>query len=316
MRMRAYARVWSATRVECVNLCSDGRRLLPLSPFSAFFFFFLVQHRALNYLKTWMQNNPDYSGAAFSQQKQELNQYMQFYGGENASSPYTYDNLLHDEVTKMFLNALTIRPDDPDLHTVLGVLYHISSDFDKAIDAFKNAVKLKPDDAALWNKLGATQANSSRSGDAVHAYKRSERKRNEGGANSHRYNRDLSPHLLFLCIFLFVSLLCSALQLRPAFVRALANLAISYANQGLHEDAIRTYLTTLSHNPEASHVWSYLRISLSHMQRDELVELSHVRINTHTPLAMEVMTLAAIDRATHIDSLRSCVPHVSRCCMS
>lgn len=72
----------------------------------------------------------------------------------------------------MFLNALSIRPDDADLHTVLGVLYHISSDFDKAIEAFKNAVKLKPDDAALWNKLGATQANSSRSEDAVHAYKR------------------------------------------------------------------------------------------------------------------------------------------------
>jgi tetratricopeptide (TPR) repeat protein len=151
-----------------------------------------------------MQNNPDYQGAALSQQKQDLNQYMQFYGGDNgedmntcsdavatwwcsrmrlicvllcfrllpANSQYTYDNLLHDEVTKMFLNALSIRPDDPDLHTVLGVLYHISSDFDKAIEAFKNAVKLKPDDAALWNKLGATQANSSRSGDAVHAYKR------------------------------------------------------------------------------------------------------------------------------------------------
>ena len=52
------------------------------------------------------------------------------------------------------------------------ILYHISSDFDKAIDSFKIAVKLKPDDAALWNKLGATQANSSRSSEAVHAYKR------------------------------------------------------------------------------------------------------------------------------------------------
>ena len=89
-----------------------------------------------------------------------------------ADSLYTYDNTLHGEVTKMFLNALSVRPDDPDLHTVLGVLYHISSDFDKSIEAFKNAVKLKPDDPALWNKLGATQANSSRSADAVHAYKR------------------------------------------------------------------------------------------------------------------------------------------------
>jgi cytochrome c-type biogenesis protein CcmH/NrfG len=42
--------------------------------------------------------------------------------------------------------------------------------------------------------LGATQANSARSADAVHAYRR-------------------------------------ALSLRPTYVRALANLAISYANQ-------------------------------------------------------------------------------------
>jgi len=122
---------------------------------------------------------------------------------------------------------------------VLGVLYHISSDFDKSIASFRDATRLRPDDAALWNKLGATQANSSRSADAVQAYQR-------------------------------------ALQLRPGYVRAQANLAIAYANQGLHQDAVRAYLTTLSHNPAASHVWSYLRISLAHMQREDLVELSHV----------------------------------------
>lgn len=38
---------------------------------------------------------------------------------------------------------------------------------------------------------------------------------------------------------------------------------------------MRTYLATLAHNPDAQHIWGYLRISLSHMQRDDLVELSH-----------------------------------------
>jgi peroxin-5 len=208
----------------------------------------LEESRALNYLKTWLTNNPDYQSAAIVQQKQQMDQYAAMYGGGDASSGglmsanghphFSYDRDLHDDVTSMFLAALSQRPDDPDLHTVLGVLYHISSDFDKAIASFKAAVALKPDDATLWNKLGATQANSSRSADAVHAYKR-------------------------------------ALQLRPTYVRTLANLAISYANQGLHDEAVRTYLTTLSHNPQASHVWSYLRISLAHMQRDDLVELSH-----------------------------------------
>jgi len=160
------------------------------------------------------------------------------------------------------------------VQTVLGVLYHISSDFDKAIEAFKNAVKLKPDDPALWNKLGATQANSSRSSDAVHAYKR-------------------------------------ALQLRPAYVRTLANLAISYANQGMHEDAVRTYLTTLTHNPDANHVWSYLRISLSHLQREDLIELSHVSCTTRTLQAQQ------LPASSQPASVRM-GPHspLSRCCAS
>lgn len=61
----------------------------------------------------------------------------------------------------MFLNATRINPNDPELHvcgldaalldmsylncqTVLGVLYHISNEFDKAIESFKNALRLKP----------------------------------------------------------------------------------------------------------------------------------------------------------------------------
>jgi len=153
------------------------------------------------------------------------------------------------------------------------VLYHISSDFDKAIEAFKNAVKLKPDDPALWNKLGATQANSSRSSDAVHAYKR-------------------------------------ALQLRPAYVRTLANLAISYANQGMHEDAVRTYLTTLTHNPDANHVWSYLRISLSHLQREDLIELSHVSCTVQT------LEAAGSQTSGQQRSNGATLTLISRCCAS
>ena len=37
--------------------------------------------------------------------------------------------------------------------------------------------------------------------------------------------------------------------------------------QGFHEDAARTYLATLKQNPSANHIWSYLRISLSNMDR-------------------------------------------------
>ena len=61
-------------------------------------------------------------------------------------------------------------PDDVDVHIVLGVLYNLSREFDKAIASFQTALKLKPQDYSLWNKLGATQANSIQSADAILAY--------------------------------------------------------------------------------------------------------------------------------------------------
>jgi len=192
----------------------------------------LEESRALTYLKTWMIQHPDYANTVRQSESNGNSEYEELYGGTSSQS-----TLIHDEVTRMFLDAVKVNPRDPDLHTVLGVLYHISNDFDKAIESFKIALKLKPDDPCLWNKLGATQANSSRSSEAVHAYKR-------------------------------------ALELRPRYVRALANLAISFANQGLHDEACRAYLSTLKQNPDANHVWSYLRISLSHLDKQNLVELT------------------------------------------
>lgn len=192
----------------------------------------LAESRALNYLKTWMVNNSDYQGTEVMEHVQKIEEYTEMYGGTDGN----FDGFLHEQVTKMFLKAAEINPKDADVFTVLGVLYHISSEFDLAIDAFRKAVELNPNDPTLWNKLGATQANSSRSAEAVSAYK-------------------------------------NALQLRPTYVRALANLAIAFANQGLHEDAVRTYLATLKQNPTADHVWSYLRVSLSNMNRADLVKL-------------------------------------------
>jgi peroxin-5 len=74
------------------------------------------------------------------------------------------------QVTGMVMKAAMMSPQDGDVHTVLGVLYNLSREYDKAIDSFQTALKLKPRDYSLWNKLGATQANSARSGDAIYAY--------------------------------------------------------------------------------------------------------------------------------------------------
>lgn len=69
-----------------------------------------------------------------------------------------------------FTDAAKLAPEDADVHVVLGVLYNLTREFDRAIEAFQTALKLKPQDYSLWNKLGATQANSVHSADAILAY--------------------------------------------------------------------------------------------------------------------------------------------------
>lgn len=72
----------------------------------------------------------------------------------------------------MFTEASQMSPEDADVHVVLGVLYNLSREYDKAVSSLETALKLKPQDYSLWNKLGATQANSVQSADAILAYQK------------------------------------------------------------------------------------------------------------------------------------------------
>ncbi|XP_022732919.1 peroxisome biogenesis protein 5 isoform X2 [Durio zibethinus] len=174
----------------------------------------LEQAAALKYLYGWLQHHPKYGTLA---------------------PPELGDSLYYADVARLFNEAAQMSPEDADVHIVLGVLYNLSREYDKAIASFKTALKLKPNDYSLWNKLGATQANSVQSADAILAYQQ-------------------------------------ALDLKPNYVRAWANMGISYANQGLYEQSIRYYVRALAMNPKADNAWQYLRISLSCASRNDMLE--------------------------------------------
>lgn len=180
----------------------------------------LDQTQALNHLKHWLESHPEYQGIEDLEADE---------GTRN--NPF----LLHQHVTNLFLNAAQLTPNNADVHAVLGVLYNLSREYTKAIDAFKAALDNRPGDYSLWNKLGATQANSLACEDAVPQYVR-------------------------------------ALELRPNYVRALTNLGISYGNMQQHDAAASCYLKALSLNADAKHIWSYLSMTFSSMNRTDLVE--------------------------------------------
>lgn len=99
----------------------------------------------------------------------------------------------HSRVVDMFLQAAQLKPEDPDpeVQTALGLLYNLSYEYDRAVDCFKAALTKRPSDYNLWNKLGATLANSNRGEEALGAY-------------------------------------FKALEGKPTYVRARANLGISF----------------------------------------------------------------------------------------
>ncbi|ETV69099.1 hypothetical protein H257_15069 [Aphanomyces astaci] len=150
------------------------------------------------------------------------------------------DGSLMDEVMQLMLQAQAFDPQDSDVQVVLGVLYNVSKDYDAAARSFRAAASARPEEYSLWNKLGATLANSSRSNEAIPSYHR-------------------------------------ALEIKPKYARGWLNLGISHANLGQYEDAAHCYLQALQQNDQADHIWSYLRIAFTCMERFDLVKLTDTK---------------------------------------
>jgi len=144
----------------------------------------------------------------------------------------------HAVLSGRFLAAARERPSgdlDAEVQTALGLLYNLSMEYTRAADCFQAALSVRPDDPCLWNKLGATLANGGRNADAIPCYIR-------------------------------------ALALRPSYVRARANLAISFL--ALHElrRAAEFFLAALAMRPDALHLWANLQTTFQSMERPDLAE--------------------------------------------
>ncbi|KAL2089849.1 hypothetical protein ACEWY4_014537 [Coilia grayii] len=208
-----------------------------------------MRQDACGALLRWLRHNPKYKhllkGRTHLLPPSPLTQRrMSRVSNNNTSS-------LLPDVKELFLEAAQ-QSDviDPDLQTALGVLYNLSHEFNKAVDAFNAALSVRPEDYLLWNRLGATLANGNRSEEAVEAYTR-------------------------------------ALELQPGFIRSRYNLGISCINMGAHREAATNFLTALSlqrksgsrqlsHQVTSGSIWSALRVALSLMDQPELFQAANI----------------------------------------
>lgn len=154
------------------------------------------------------------------------------------------------EVENLFINAVQQNSNeiDADIQEALGVLFNLSSEYNKAVDCFQAALQVRPD-AKTWNRLGASLANGNRSVEAVEAYKR-------------------------------------ALDIHPGYIRARYNVGIICINLNSYNEAAEHFLTALNHQANSSSrsglnvilptskmsdtIWSTLRMTISLMGRHDL----------------------------------------------
>ncbi|XP_052036605.1 PEX5-related protein isoform X2 [Apodemus sylvaticus] len=203
------------------------------------------QQDACEALKNWIKQNPKYKYLVKNKKSSP--------GPTRRMSKSPVDSSVLEGVKELYLEAAHQNGDviDPDLQTGLGVLFHLSGEFNRAIDAFNAALTVRPEDYSLWNRLGATLANGDRSEEAVEAYTR-------------------------------------ALEIQPGFIRSRYNLGISCINLGAYREAVSNFLTALSlqrksrnqqqvpHPAISGNIWAALRIALSLMDQPELFQAANL----------------------------------------
>ena len=139
------------------------------------------------------------------------------------------------QVRAAYEQAFLLNPKDSNISLALGVLSFIQRNFTQAAEHFKQGIKENPTDHTLWNKYGAALANNMQVDKAIQAYHQ-------------------------------------ALEIRPNYVRTMANIGLAYRNLIRYQESAPFFLNALILNPGATHIWNYIRSSFLQMNRMELVE--------------------------------------------
>lgn len=203
------------------------------------------QNLALKMLNQWMRANPKYSNLVQNEGEEAA-------GIEELTS--TRIRGMELEMTQeLFLRAVQQNAQtenfDPDVQEALGVLFNLSSEYDKAVDCFQAAVQISPENAKLWNRLGASYANGNKPVEAVGAYQR-------------------------------------ALEIEPGFIRARYNVGVVCINLKSYKEAAEHLLLAINHQATSKEraginianvqsqmsetLWTTLRMTISLMGRHGL----------------------------------------------
>lgn len=202
-----------------------------------------LQNQALRMLIDWLRSNEKYQNLVPAHLTQDPIAMM-------TSSLINGPELA--DVQDLFIQAVQQSPNDIDaeIQEALGVLFNLSSDYEKAADCFKAALQVNPHSAKIWNRLGASLANGNQSVQAVDAYQH-------------------------------------ALAIEPGYIRARYNVGIICINLKSYKEAVEHFLLALNHqatsmarsglqsakdsgNQMSNTIWSTLRMAISLMGRMDL----------------------------------------------
>jgi tetratricopeptide (TPR) repeat protein len=206
------------------------------------------------------------------------------------------------EAERGFQRVVSLRPDVPEGHGRLGIVYAVQERWNDALPCFLEAARLDPGSPDALNNLANVQRRVGQRERALANYREAIRRDPvyaEAHDNLASLLRDLGR---------FVEAVASAreaIRLKPDFARAHCNLGVALGSLGRHEEALESFHVALHLDPGLAEALSNLGTTLTELRRPgealsplgEALRLDPSNVSTHTNLAAAHRELGALDEA-------------------